>query len=382
MNSLLPALKRQVIVPHTPEVQRSGEATAAVLKTGKILLIYSRFNGGGADHDAADLFGGILDPLTGEIRDRRVFFHDAGAVNQMNPGLARLSDGGLGIVFLRRTAKDEDDLYFSRSADEGMTWSPQVKVNSCCNDKFIVVNCDRLRQLSSGRLAVPAALYPDRADENQPCSLAMFYSDDGGATWSVSERIKILEKNIAPPHAIHPEAGQSWKDGCEYYAKEQEPGVEELSDGRLLLYCRTTAAYMYQAYSANGGETWSEMKAATDLVSPCSPQSIRRIPGSSRLLCVFNNRRHIAFGDTERFWSWRTPLTLAVSDDDASTWRILGNIEDESHNHCYTSMLFFGGEILLTYYESENSVKDGKPVRRPLASLKMQLLDLETIYQQ
>ena len=99
-------------------------------------------------------------------------------------------------------------------------------------------------------------------------------------------------------------------------------------------------------------------------------------------MCVFNNRHHIAFGDTERFWSWRTPLTLAVSDDDASTWRILGNIEDESHNYCYTSMLFFGREILLTYYESENSIKDGKPERRSLASLKMQLLDLETICQQ
>ena len=75
------------------------------------------------------------------------------------------------------------------------------------------------------------------------------------------------------------------------------------------------------------------------------------------------------------------PCTLAMfySDDDAATWQILGNIEDESHDHCYTSMLFFDKKLLLTYHESENSIKDGKPVRRALASLKMLLLDLETL---
>jgi len=226
-------------------------------------------------------------------------------------------------------------------------------------------------------LAIPAALYPDRGDKSRPCSLAMFYSDDDGVTWTISERIKILDKNLTPPHAMHPDAGQAWKDGCDYYAKEQEPGVEELADGRLLLYCRTFVAYMYQSFSSDGGTSWTELKAATDIVSPCSPQSIRRIPGSRRLLCVFNNRRHIAFGDAEHFWHARTPLTLAASDDDAATWQVLGNLEDESHDHCYTSMLFFENKLLLTYYESENSIQDGKPVRRALASLKMQILDLK-----
>ena len=51
-------------------------------------------------------------------------------------------NGDLGIIFLRRTARDEDDLFFSRSADEGGTWSRPVKVSSCCEDKFIVVNND------------------------------------------------------------------------------------------------------------------------------------------------------------------------------------------------------------------------------------------------
>jgi len=375
-SDLLPSIQRQILIPHTDAVPRSGEGTAVLRRDGSILLVHTRFVEGGADHDPAELVGGTLDLDAGVLREERVFFPDENAVNQMCAGLERLADGDLGMIFVRRTARDEDDIFFSRSRDEGETWSTPVKVNACCDEKFIVVNNDRLRQFTTGRIAIPVALYPDRSDRSRPCTLAMFYSDDGGVTWAISQRIKILEKNIAPPHALHAGAEQVWKDGCEYYAKEQEPGVEELADGRLLMYCRTYIAYMYQAYSDDGGESWSELRAATQIVSPCSPQSIRRVPGRRRLVCVFNHRRHIAYGDTGRFWSWRTPLTLAISDDDAASWTILGNIEDESHNYCYVSMLFLGERLLLTYYASRNLIEDGKPVRRDLSSLKMQVLDI------
>ncbi len=80
-NALLQVLKKQIIMPHTPAVTRSGEGSAVLLKNGNILLIYIRFTGGGADHDTSELFGGILDPVTGKIQDGRIFFQDVGAVN-------------------------------------------------------------------------------------------------------------------------------------------------------------------------------------------------------------------------------------------------------------------------------------------------------------
>jgi hypothetical protein len=376
---LMPVLKRQIIVPSTAAVTRSGEGSAVLLKNGEILFIYSRFTGGGADHDNADLFGGTLDPVTGEIRDGRIFFQDPAALNQMSVSLERLQDGDIGMLFLRKSAPDADDIFFSRSSDEGKSWASAVKVNAVSDEKYMVVNADRLRQLSSGRIVVPAAL---KGTSEQPSSLGMFYSDDGGRNWFLSERIRVLDKNIRPPHSIREQDRQSWIDGCKYEHRLQEPGVEELADGRILLYCRTTLGYMYQAYSGDNGKTWSELKAAPEIVSPATPQSIRRIPGSKRLLCVFNDRSAVSFANADENWRWRTPLTLAVSDDNAATWRILENIEDESHNYCYTSILFFKDEILLTYYESENTVQDGKPERRNLASLKMLVLKKEnTVYQ-
>lgn len=370
---------KKIIVPVSEKISRAGEGSAALLKDGRILLAYSRFLGESEDHSFSDLYGGIIDPESGMFSEERIFFEDDTAINQMSVSFSRLQDSSIGIVFLRRSERDADDVFFSRSLDEGNNWEKPVKVNACCDDKFIVVNNDRLRQFSNGRIAVPAALYPERGNTEKPCSIAMFYSDDNGMSWNLSQRLKISPENITPPHDLHPDGKILWDDGCVYYAKEQEPGIEELENGKILIYCRTYIGYMYQAFSDDMGQTWTPLNAARELVCPCSPQSIRKIPGTSLLMCIFNNRRNISFGDSGNNWSWRTPLSLAVSDDYAQSWKVLGNIEDGSHNYCYTSVLFFNEKVFLTYYESENTSDGCVENRRNLASLKMHIFDQKSL---
>lgn len=377
--TILPALKKQIIVPPTNANTRSGEGSSVLLKNGEILLVYSRFTGGGADHDTADLFGGILDPASGVIKNGKVFFNDPTALNQMSVSLERLQDGEIVLLYLRKSAPDADDIFFSRSSDEGESWSIPVKVNTSSDEKYMVVNSDRMRQFSSGRIAVPVAL---KGTPEESSSIGVFYSDDGGRKWLLSDRVRALDENIRAPHKLREQDRQYWIDGCKYEHRLQEPGVEEMADGRILLYCRTTLGYMYRAYSSDKGKTWSKLEAAPEIISPASPQSIRRIPGTNRLICIFTDRSSVSFANADEYWNWRTPLTIAVSDDNAATWKILGNIEDDSHNYCYTSILFFEGKILLTYYESENSFVDGKPVRRNLASLKMLILPLRELQKQ
>lgn len=157
---------------------------------------------------------------------------------------------------------------------------------------------------------------------------------------------------------------------CKDVYREQEPGVEECADGTIYFYCRTSLGYMYQAWSYDQGESFTELSPQKDIVSPLSPQSIRREPGTSRLWCVYNNTS-IVYGDTENHWGWRTPLALSYSDDNGKSWTLYQQIEDDSHNYCYTSMTFLGKTLLLTYYESEN-YPDGR--RRNLASFKMQTI--------
>lgn len=373
---LLSAFEKKIIVRSSAAVPRAGEGSAVLLKNEEVLLIYSRFTGGGADHDTADLFGGILDPVTGDIQNGKTFFHDSSALNQMGVSLERFQNGDIGILFIRKSTPEIDDIFFSRSSDDGKSWREPIRINSISDETYLVVNADRMRQFSSGRIAVPAAL---KGTATETSSLGMFYSDDNGESWSLSERVRASDENIIPPHSLREQDRQYWNDGVHYKHRLQEPGVEEMADGRILLYCRTTLGYMYQAFSDDDGMTWSALKAAPEIVSSASPQSIRRIPGSKQLLCFFNDRRGVSFANADENWNWRTPLTVAISEDNAATWRILGNIEDDSHNYCYTSILFMGNKILLTYYESENTIEEEKEVRRNLASLKMQTLDIEEL---
>ena len=57
----------------------------------------------------------------------------------------------------------------------------------------------------------------------------------------------------------------------------QEPGVVELRDGRLMMYCRSNGGSQYVSHSQDGGETWSPL-GPSRIISPLSPASIKRIP--------------------------------------------------------------------------------------------------------
>ncbi len=362
---------------HTEEFPRCGEGSAVVLKDGTVLLVCSRFERGGEDHDRAELWGG---PLNGQgvWHPGRIFHPAPGALNQMSVSLERLQDGGIGMVWLRKTASDRDDVYFSQSRDEGQTWSEPVRVNRGDPAVYFVVNNDRLRQFASGRLAIPVARNTAGGSCGRP-DLSMFYSDDNGLSWQRSSDLNLAEVMPVAPHRLLPAQEAVW-DEIRAEPACQEPGVEELADGRILYYCRTTMGFMYRAWSEDGGGTWSGLEAATDLVSPCSPQSIRRLPGSKRMICAYNDRSAVSFCDNDAQWHWRTPLRLAFSDDDGVHWTTVAGLEDDTHNQCYTGICFTKESALLTYYESENTVADGVEQRRNLASLRLLRIPMTTLH--
>ncbi len=366
-------LKKAYIWSITPEIPRAGEGSAVLLRDGRILFVYSRFLGGGADHSKADLLGGILSLEDGSLSEQRILFPAPAALNQMSVSLERLQDSSIAMLFIRKLTPTTDQIFFSRSTDEGQSWSEPVHCSQCCPEfPYLVVNNDRLRQFANGRLAIPVNLYAHGAHtaENLEASrIGIIYSDDNGRSWQLSEHIIIEPENIIPPSIIAADKPEAWDCCFKHQFRQQEPGVEQLLDGSIYLYCRTVLGFMYHAKSFDNGNTWTPLKPALDLPSPCGPQSIRRIPGKKRLLCLYNDHHEIVFASEH--WDWRTPLTLAASDDNGESWQILGEVENNEHNYCYTSILFLDDKILLTEYESENK-PDGS--RRNLACLKMQLL--------
>lgn len=360
---------KQILLPFSEENPRSGEGSAIVLEDGRVFMVFSRFTGEG-DDDRCELTGGILDPVTGRFSEERVLFTQGDYINQMSASLERLADGSVGCVFLRKIGGGRGLCLFSCSTDECRSWSEPAVISHVEQADYFVVNNDRLRQLSSGRLVLPVCVYPAGFGE-VPSHLSLWSSDDSGKTWRTSETIRPCAD---PPNLSPDDVSETWwREICGFPNREQEPGVEECADGRLFYYCRTDLGYVYGAWSRDRGETFTELEPVREIISPLAPQSIRRQPGMARLWCVWNDRSGVAFRNKEQHWNWRTPLTLGWSDDNGHSWTKYRRIEDESHNYCYASMTFLGKTLLLTYYESENRANG---TRRNLASFKMQTVEL------
>lgn len=318
---------------------RNSEGSFVTLADGRIMYAYSRYYGESTADDGAATICARYSADGGQTwssHDRLVVSNE-GTCNVMSASLLRLRDGRIALVYLRKNSISDCRPYIRISSDEGETWGEPVLCISSTG--FFVVNNDRLVQLDSGRLVLPAAYHRTRSDDSAPSGeghddrgIALFYwSDDSGATWHESVDWWALP--------VRDEFGL------------QEPGVVELTTGELYGWCRTGTGFQWQTVSGDG-ETWSPPERS-QFRSPCSPLSMKRIPASGDLLAVWNDHSgHWDLPKSERVDASRarTPLVLATSADDGKTWRNARLIEtDPDRGFCYTAIHFVNDAILLAY---------------------------------
>ncbi len=270
-------------------------------------------------------------------------------VNVMSVSLLRLKSGPIALIYLAKESAGDCRAWMQISTDECATWSnPWL-----CMDKagYFVVNNDRVIQLSGGRLVMPTAAHSTADKPFVARSLATaFYSDDDGKTW------KRSQSDLQAPAAS--------KSGL------QEPGVVELKDGRLMMLCRTDQGSQFRSYSNDQGTTWSEANP-TEILSPLSPASFKRIPRTGDLMLVWNDHSKIDPALKQK----RTPLSVAISRDDGKTWSAAKTIENDPKGwYCYTAIEFVGDRVLLGHCAG----RDEGAAR--LATLQITSFDLSWLY--
>jgi Neuraminidase (sialidase) len=222
------------------------------------------------------------------------------------------------------------------STDEARTWTEPKRVG--IGPGYYVLNNDRVVQLASGRLVMPLAHHRSRGLENSVRSfdgraIAMWwYSDDEGATWR--------------------ESASWWAMPVRSASGLQEPGVVETEDGTLFSWARTDQGSQWGMMSTDQGVTWSA-PAATEMRSPVSPASIKRLPGSGALLAIYNDHSgRFPFPALKR-----TPLVAAVSRDGGKTWPHAKLLEPDPDGwYCYTAMHYVGDAVLLGYCAGDSKV--------------------------
>ena len=337
-------LPRAVLdLPPTEDNCRNSEGDFIELSDGRILFAYSKFlTGTGGDHDKCVI-------AARESRDRGLSWDDSDRIlasndevedgNVMSVSFLRLQDGRIALFYLKKVHSDQvpiaTRIIMRTSSDEGASWSAEQDCTADLPLSYRVVNNSRVIRLGDGRVVIPVAEHGNKPGPGYGLvSAAQLYcicSDDDCATWHESERFYIDE------------------DGSRVVT--QEPGVMELSDGRVLMYIRTNTGYQWYAYSYDRAESWPE-KVHAPFIGPLSPAKILRL-SDGRLVNIWNN--HEGLDDFLKA-DVRTPLTIALSQDEGLSWENARNVEegfDPENKYryffCYTAALEVDDNILLAY---------------------------------
>lgn len=320
---------------------RNSEGSFLSLNDGRIIFVFSRYCGDTWDDNAnADLACCYSsdDGISWSDPQIMIEHSEEEGGNLMSVSLLRLHNGRIIMIYLAKKMLPNEEypcfvVKYRYSDDECQSWSQAKSLTSCRYN--MVVNNDRLVQLSGGRIIVPVACIMLAATPKgigyKPVLSSLIYSDDNG---------------------------ESWFESCEYVyppansrSGTQEPGVIELADGRLIMWMRTDLLCQYHSYSNDQGDTWTPALPWKPFPCTVTPLSIKRDPADNKLVAVWSD------GDPR--WgvkiipedSWdRTPFAMAISRDEGKTWGEKILIEDDPRRgYCYTAIHFTEKAILLAY---------------------------------
>ena len=261
-------------------------------------------------------------------------------------GLSVMPDGELRHYNYGEQA-DAGSIYLS-SRDHGMTWTtlrgprdmPQADVASPISGEYIrLVNmgaqgvyCIRTKGGPDGDRTVTKVsdlgsimIKPPVFAESgrriivaahggvDPKGCYTYVSTDDGLTWQRSNTVET------PPHT-----GGGFHQGIRWNHGAVEPTVVELRDGRLWMLMRTPHDRHYEAFSSDGGLTWSEAVPSKFYGTITMPTLGRLADG--RLLLFWCNTTPLpelptANGVWDDVFTNRDVTHVAISDDDGKTWR-------------------------------------------------------------
>lgn len=324
---------------------RHSEGDIERLPDGQLLAVWTEFTGGGEDHATAHIVGRSSSDEGKTWSNTFVVQSNFGKQNVMSASLLRTSHAAnaedLYLFFLVKNSNTDLTVWWRKyipektdATDFEQRWSEALQIAS--DPGYHVMNNDRVIETSKGRILAPVAYTPDIGPGYDKQVVRVFYSDDRSATWNRNKSDIVV------------------KDAKGELSPAMEPGVIELSDGRILMIIRTKLGYIYQCHSTDGGETWSQ-PTANALVAPAAPASIARIPTTKDLLLIWNNVPSGAAAS----WSQRNPLTCAISRDEGMTWNHYRDLETtHGDSFAYTSIFFAGETALLSYYVHHQS--DGR----------------------
>lgn len=196
-------------------------------------------------------------------------------------------------------------------------------------------------RLKSGRILAPGST------EQGIWRAFVDISDNDGITWRKSGEVEIA--------GLHYEEGKRVvKEGdSEIPVSEQsfygrgviQPTLWEDDENQVHMLLRSTEGRIYRSDSRDGGDTWCEAYA-TELPNNNSGIDLTRTPDGN-LFLVYN--------PINVNWGKRTPISLAVSEDNGRTWTKLKDLSTGEGEFAYPAIICDDENLYITYtYKRQN----------------------------
>ena len=244
------------------------------------------------------------------------------------PVLFELNDGRIALYFkYGKSINIVWKTYVTYSSDNGETWSTPVELveGDVSGGRGPVKN--KPIYLADGTLIAPASHEPTRETWATFCDL----SKDNGETWEMSQYVPTGEGDDFVP-MIQPTL---WQD----------------DKGDVHMLIRSSKEKVFRSDSSDGGKTWCKAYD-TGLLNPNS--GIDLVRDGKSIFLVYN--------PTAKNWGDRTPLLLAVSDDNGDTWKDILTFEEaevgreEDVEYSYPAITAYNGKLHVTYTYNRVSI--------------------------
>ncbi|MGI5149500.1 exo-alpha-sialidase [Plantactinospora sp. CA-294935] len=310
-----------VVAPTMPGNPRNGEGSLVELRDGRLMYTYGRYEGLG-DLSASTIAARTSDDGGATWSAESILFGQiGGAQSFIQPSVVRMADGGLGVSYTVAEATDSAWKVFSRSYDEGVTWSGPTTITDGSFGYMTGSNA-RLYVLSTGRLLQAINIKLSDPDSR---AVIIFTSDDNGRTWT-NQTPGGLRADIRLGLI--------------------EPAIAEYGPGQLLMLMRTTQGFLWQSRSRDFGASWTTPERS-DVTHPAAPPLLTRMPNGPGIVLITT-------ADAPE--GSRRVLASRISLDGGVTWTNYRQIEYRSNARVhYPAMLYARDRIHLVYYAAPGS---------------------------
>jgi predicted neuraminidase len=265
---------------------------------------------------------------------------DVPGVSLWNPVLFRDLTGRLWLFYKVGPTVSAWTGAYIRSVDDGHTWSrptylPAGLLGPAKNKPITLSNGDILCGTS--------------AETWRSWACWAEISSDGGDSWHRYGPIAITGE----PGTTQQAASATWDSTAgrlilpDDHLGVIQPAVWEYAPGRLKMLMRATrrVGYICQALSDDWGRTWTSARP-TDLPNPNSGLDAVRL-GDGRIALVYNPTQ-----------SGRTPLAVALSEDNGQTWPQRRLLETEPGEFSYPTLIQTSDGLLnLTYTHQRTTIR-------------------------